>query len=487
MAFTSLVALLLASLSTQSVAWTSSHRIPRRFATSTYLASLAPAERDNNKTGFSVSTKESNINDELESGRLLEGGKVIDFSSVKASSRAEEALADARQRILNGVVVPTSVSNGQILGINDDVIREVGHPLGMFGTPEDTQNCAAWIRSNAPSSVFETKDGVSSDASAFSREQKQSFRSLLSKSYEESGEVTGAYAKTFYIGTMLMGEEARKAIWGIYVWCRRTDEIVDAPRDSDDEMLVDLSSWEMRLENLWKYGQVEDVYDLVLLDTRVKYPNLEITPFMDMIRGMLMDVPVLGQERYDSFDELHLYCYRVAGTVGLMSLPVFGCAPGYTDEVAREPALSLGVAFQLTNILRDVGEDAVQRGRVYLPHDDLRRFGVTEKQILEQRVDENYIALMKFQIERARMYYARAKRGVFMLAPDARLPVQSSLDAYGRILEKIEENGYDTLTTRAYVDKWEKLSIIPSSWYRTLDISRTLPLPGDKAVAIEKP
>jgi len=148
----------------------------------------------------------------------------------------------------------------------------------------------------------------------------------------------------------------------------------------------------------------------------------------------------------------------------------------------REPALSLGVAFQLTNILRDVGEDAVQRGRVYLPQEDLERFGVTEDQIFEQRVDDNYVKLMKFEIERAKMYYERARRGVFMLAPESRLPVQSSLDAYGRILDKIEENGYDSLTRRAYVDKWEKLSIIPFSWYRTLDISRTLPLPGDKPV-----
>jgi phytoene synthase len=140
------------------------------------------------------------------------------------------------------------------------------------------------------------------------------------------------------------------------------------------------------------------------------------------------------------------------------------------------------VAFQLTNILRDVGEDAVQRGRVYLPQEDLERFGVTEDQIFEQRVDDNYVKLMKFEIERAKMYYERARRGVFMLAPESRLPVQSSLDAYGRILDKIEENGYDSLTRRAYVDKWEKLSIIPFSWYRTLDISRTLPLPGDNAV-----
>lgn len=142
----------------------------------------------------------------------------------------------------------------------------------------------------------------------------------------------------------------------------------------------------------------------------------------------------------------------------------------------------MGVAFQLTNILRDVGEDATQRGRIYLPRDDMARFGVTEDQIFEQRVDGNYINLMKYEIGQAKMYYERARRGVFMLAPESRLPVQSSLDAYGRILDKIVENGYDSLTRRAYVDKWEKLAIIPSSWYRTLDISRHLPLPGDKPI-----
>lgn len=142
------------------------------------------------------------------------------------------------------------------------------------------------------------------------------------------------------------------------------------------------------------------------------------------------------------------------------------------------------MAFQLTNILRDVGEDAVQRGRVYLPQEDLRRFGVTEEQILSRRVDDNYRNLMKYQISRARMYYARARRGVFMLSPESRLPVQSSLDAYGKILDKIEENNYDSLNMRAYVDKWEKLSIIPFSWYRTTDLSRYVPLPGDQPLAV---
>lgn len=276
------------------------------------------------------------IQAELSSGKVMEGGKIIDFSSVKGPSRAEKALADAR----HGHTAPGTVSSGStaILGINQDVIDLVGHELATFATQEEIQDCAAYLRSKAPVGLFEDNDNTkaaSATAASYTPEQVTRFKTLLDRSYAESGEVTSAFAKTFYMGTMLMPPKAQKAIWAIYVWCRRTDEIVDAPRENDDEMLADLSSWEMSLENLWKHGDVLDVYDLCLLDCRVEYPTLDITPFMDMIRGMLMDVPGLGQDRYDLFDELHLYCYRVAGTVGLMSLPVFGCAAGYTDEIAR--------------------------------------------------------------------------------------------------------------------------------------------------------
>ena len=272
------------------------------------------------------------IQTELANGKVLEGGKVIDFEAVKGPSRAEQALSEARQQILQQGLV---ASSNEILGINEDVIKEVGHPLGAFATPHEVQKCASYLRSKAaPGLLKDAKENAASPI-IFSDEDKAMFKSLLEKAYLESGEVTSAFAKTFYMGTMLLPEEAREAIWAIYVWCRRTDEIVDAPRANDNEMLLDLSSWEMRLEKLWDAGEVVDVYDLPLLDVRVKYPDMSITPFMDMIRGMLMDVPGLGQDRYDNFDELHLYCYRVAGTVGLMSLPIFGTAPGITYEQAR--------------------------------------------------------------------------------------------------------------------------------------------------------
>jgi len=427
-------------------------------------------------------------------GKVLEGGKVIDFESTRGPSKAENALQIAKEEIANGAIKQAQVSD-KILGINDDVIAEVGHELGIFATSDEIQKCAAYLRSQSADGLFDKRLGSIADtydevnrSTPITLERKDAVKKVLNQAFIESGEVTSAFAKTFYLGTQLMPQVQREAIWAIYVWCRRTDEIVDAPRDDDAEMLTDLGVWEMRLEKLWKYGEVEDVFDLCLLDVLVRYPTLPITPFVDMVRGMLMDVPDLGTDAYQSFDDLHLYCYRVAGTVGLMCLPVFGCAPGYDELVAKEPALSLGVAFQITNILRDVGEDATTRGRVYLPIEDMQRFGVTKEQLFEQRVDDNFINMMKFQIARARMYYERARRGVFMLAEESRLPVQSALDAYGKILDKIEDNGYDTLTTRAYVDKWEKLSIIPFSWYRTQNISRSVPLPGEKQIpSLEEP
>ena len=237
------------------------------------------------------------------------------------------------------------------MGINDEVVAEVGYEIGTFvdeyvdaSSGEDAnalvQKCASYIRSGARMGTFpQSWKGGNGDGAEFTREETSRFDRLLARAYEESGIVTSAFAKTFYLGTQVLPEPAMRAIWAIYVWCRRTDEIVDAPRpearDPDAEMLTDLSVWEIRLERLFDRGDIVDVLDLPLLDCKVKFPKLPITPFSDMIRGMLMDIPGLGQERYDTWDELHLYCYRVAGTVGLMSMPVFGCAPGYTDEMAK--------------------------------------------------------------------------------------------------------------------------------------------------------
>jgi len=288
----------------------------------------------------------------------------------------------------------------------------------------------------------------------------------LQIAYKRCEEVTKLFSKTFYMGTSLMRKDARENVWAIYAWCRRTDDIVDSPRAllNRESLKNDLKVWDHRLDDIWA-GRPVDLFDLAMSDTVKKYPAMDLQPYRDMIAGMVMDVPGLGVDRYNNFDELYLYCYRVAGTVGMMTLPILGTAKGYSVEEAAKPAVALGIALQLTNILRDVGED-LERGRIYLPLDEIKRFGLTEDDLFRCEVTPRYIEFMKFQIGRARDYYKLAETGIPMLAPDARFAVQASLDLYSKILDVIERNEYDNFRKRAYTTKLEKLSILPKSWIK---------------------
>ncbi|XP_066383502.1 phytoene synthase 2, chloroplastic-like [Miscanthus floridulus] len=284
---------------------------------------------------------------------------------------------------------------------------------------------------------------------------------LLGDAYDRCGEVCAEYAKTFYLGTQLMTPERRKAVWAIYVWCRRTDELVDGPNASYITPTA-LDRWEKRLEDLFE-GRPYDMYDAALSDTVSKFP-VDIQPFKDMIEGMRLD---LWKSRYTTFDELYLYCYYVAGTVGLMTVPVMGIAPDSkaSTESVYNAALALGIANQLTNILRDVGEDA-RRGRIYLPLDELAQAGLTEEDIFRGKVTDKWRRFMKGQIQRARLFFDEAEKGVVHLDSDSRWPVLASLWLYRQILDAIEANDYDNFTKRAYVGKAKKLLSLPVAYAR---------------------
>jgi len=293
----------------------------------------------------------------------------------------------------------------------------------------------------------------------------------LQLAYRRCEYVTQLFSKTFYTGTSLMRYDARQHVWAVYAWCRRTDDLVDSPRAllNKETLTSDLTIWEQRLDDIWN-GKPADLFDLAMADTVKTYPEMKIQPYRDMIAGMVMDVPGLGKDRYETFDELYLYCYRVAGTVGLMTLPILGTAKGYTAEEASEPAVALGIGLQLTNILRDVGED-LERGRIYLPREEIAGFGLTEQDIFSCKVTPKYKDMMNFQIKRARDYYKLAEQGVPMLAPDARFAVQASLDLYSRILDVIERNNYDNFRKRAFTTKFEKASILPTSFMKSIRAS----------------
>nr|ACU29637.1 phytoene synthase [Elaeagnus umbellata] len=287
--------------------------------------------------------------------------------------------------------------------------------------------------------------------------------SLLNEAYDRCGEVCAEYAKTFYLGTLLMTPERRRAIWAIYVWCRRTDELVDGPNASHITPKA-LDRWESRLEDLFE-GNSFDMLDAALSDTVARFP-VDIQPFKDMIEGMRMD---LWKSRYKNFDELYLYCYYVAGTVGLMSVPVMGIAPESqaTTESIYNAALALGISNQLTNILRDVGEDA-RRGRIYLPQDELAQAGLSDADIFAGKVTDKWRNFMKSQIKRARLFFDEAEKGVTELSAASRWPVWASLLLYRQILDEIEANDYDNFTKRAYVRKAKKLLFLPIAYTKAL-------------------
>ncbi|MDC3134768.1 phytoene synthase [Prochlorococcus sp. AH-716-J09] len=291
--------------------------------------------------------------------------------------------------------------------------------------------------------------------------------SQLDKAYEICRKETQQWAKTFYLGTLLLPQAKRKAIWAIYVWCRRTDEIMDsaeASTKSQDELSDNLDEWEENTKNVFK-GNIKSELDSVLLDTIEKYPQ-SIQPYLDMIDGQRMD---LNKFRYKDFDELKLYCYRVAGTVGLMTQNVMGIDSAYTSAPwsampdPSEAAIALGIANQLTNILRDVGEDR-QRGRIYLPQADIEKFNYSEEELLQGKINKQWKSLMNFQLTRAREWFEKSEDGIKWLSSDARWPVWTSLRLYRGILNSIEKLDYDVFNNRAFVKNSVKALEIPISF-----------------------
>ena len=289
----------------------------------------------------------------------------------------------------------------------------------------------------------------------------------LDAAFEACRRETAEWAKTFYLGTLLLPYEKRRAIWAIYVWCRRTDELMDSPEAQArpvEELADRLNRWELKTRDLFK-GQVEDELDAVMVDTLERFPQ-SIQPYLDMIEGQRMD---LTWTRYPRFDDLRLYCYRVAGTVGLMTQGVMGLDQAYSSAPwsdrpdTSDAAVALGIANQLTNILRDVGEDR-GRGRIYLPLEDLEHFGYSEDDLMAGRINQAWKDLMAFQLSRARAWFDRSEAGVRWLSRDARWPVWTSLRLYRGILDVIERHDYDVFNKRAYVGKLNKFLDLPRSF-----------------------
>lgn len=294
---------------------------------------------------------------------------------------------------------------------------------------------------------------------------------VVRAAFEHTAILTRAHSKTFYFATALLPEQARHAIRALYAFCRATDDLVDVAGATPEDVaqwrhLVNLPLDEQTDPNLLGWAWVRQAYGV---DER--YQD-------ELIDGVALD---LTKTRYTTWNELARYCYLVASTVGLLSMPIIGLAGGVTFQQAAPYAIKLGMALQLINILRDVGEDA-GRGRVYLPQADLHRFGLTAEDILHGVCDERFVALMRFEMERARALFAEALPGIALLAPAARPAVGAAALLYHAILNEIERLHYRVFEHRAHTTGWQKLALLPGILLTVAGLKRpTAPLP-DQAI-----
>ena len=263
----------------------------------------------------------------------------------------------------------------------------------------------------------------------------------------QAREITRKYGKSFYFASHFLDNEKKTAAYAVYAICRISDESVDDRKNSRN--LENLTLIEQKISSAYQNAPLNDPLSAAFQQTINKY-RIPKKYFDVLLEGMRMD---LYKSRYDNFKELYDYCYKVAGVVGLIMLEIFG----YTDPRAADHAVDLGIAMQLTNILRDIKED-FDRDRIYLPKDEMQRFEISQADISDSLNNDNFKAFIKFQIARSREYYKKAKQGIKMLADlNSRLVVLAMADIYSGILASIEKNNYNVFTKRACVSVPRKI------------------------------
>jgi phytoene synthase len=275
----------------------------------------------------------------------------------------------------------------------------------------------------------------------------------LAAAYEHCRQVNKHYGKTYYFSTCFFPAHLRPAVHALYAWVRYPDEWVDNPGGLPLAVQREkLAGWRDATRDALAAGTSPHPVLAAWADAALTHA-VPLDYMLDFIAAMEQDLTVT---EYPTFEDLKGYTWGSASVVGLMMCHLVGA-----KEAAAVPhATSLGLAMQLTNFLRDVGEDWRQRGRVYLPLGDLERFGVRKEDVAAGRVTDNICALLQFEIERTRAIYEHADKGMEYLPHDARLPVRLARVLYARILDKIEQNGCDVFSRRARVPTWEKLLVL---------------------------
>jgi phytoene synthase len=262
-----------------------------------------------------------------------------------------------------------------------------------------------------------------------------------------------ASGSSFYYSFLFLPAERRRAITALYAFCREVDDVVD---DGPDAQLAatKLAWWRVEVGNLFA-GRPQHPVTRALLPFLQKF-SIAQEKLGEIMDGMEMD---LRQSRYLDWPALEAYCYRVAGVVGLLAANIFG----YRDERTLEYARKLGIAFQLTNIIRDVGEDA-RKNRIYLPMEDLKRFGVPASDILQVKDTPAFRSLLRFEAERARSHYAEAMAALPAVDRRAQRPGLVMAAIYRALLEEIERDGFRVLGQRTSLTPLRKFWIAWKTW-----------------------
>lgn len=276
---------------------------------------------------------------------------------------------------------------------------------------------------------------------------------LLNQAYAYAETITAEHSRSFHMASALLPAEKKRAVRALYAFCRITDDIVDDP---DGDIEPTLQEW--RKDAFAHNPPVENLAAVAWADARLRY-QIPVRYAEQLLEGVSRD---LVQTRYETFEDLATYSYGVASTVGLMSMHIIG----FSGATAVPYAIKLGLALQMTNILRDVGEDW-RRGRLYLPQEELTAFGLSEADIAAGVVDERWRTFMRFQIERNHQLYEEAWPGIAMLHKDGRFAIAAAAGLYRGILQAIEANDYDVFRKRAYIGTGDKLRRLPGLWWRS--------------------
>lgn len=284
---------------------------------------------------------------------------------------------------------------------------------------------------------------------------------VLRASYEECKRLNSLHGKTYYLATLLLPAHKRPFVHALYGFARYADEIVDdlASTLSDQEKAAHLKTWGDSVLASIATGISTDHVGAALIDT-VRRFNIPEQHFVDFLHSMTMDLTVGS---YKTYDDLMEYVYGSAAVIGLEMVPILGPL----SEGAYEPAKKLGIAFQLANFIRDVGED-LDRGRIYLPLDELAQFGVDQEMLYARKLTPQIIAALKFQIERVRQLQREAAPGIELLEASSRPCITAASTLYCGIVDEVEKIGYDVFNKRAKTSTARRIRVALPAFIRAI-------------------